>query len=53
VAWGTSYNVTVAESSMTWVDVSDAADISVYTRSELPESMPTTVTRSVISHRFL
>ncbi|MBO7261821.1 MAG: hypothetical protein J6U95_02680 [Alistipes sp.] len=54
VAWGTSYYVTVAESSMTWVDVNDATDISVYTRAELPEGLTTVATRSVVSNvRFL
>lgn len=54
VAWGASYYVTVADSSMTWVDVNDATDISVYTRAELPEDLTTIATRSVVSNvRFL
>ena len=54
VMWGASYYVSVAENSMTWVDVNDATDISVYTRSELPEGLTEVVTRSVVSSvRFL
>lgn len=54
VAWGASYYVTVAESSMTWVDVSDSADISVYTRSELPENLTTTRAGAIYGvERFL
>lgn len=54
VAWGASYYVTVAQSSMTWVDVSDSADISVYTRSELPENLTTTRAGAIYGvERFL
>lgn len=54
VAWGASYYVTVVDSSMTWVDVNDATDISVYTRAELPEGLFEVATRSVVSNvRFL
>jgi hypothetical protein len=54
VAWGSAYNVTITESSMTWVSVNDATDVSVYTRAELPEGLTTVATRSVVSNvRFL
>jgi hypothetical protein len=55
IAWGASYSVTVADDSMTWVDTADATDISVYTRSELPEGMTTTVKRASVAavERFL
>ena len=54
VMWGASYYVSVAENSMTWVDVNDATDISVYTRSELPEGLTEVVTRSMTNNiRFL
>ena len=54
VAWGTSYYISTTQSSMVWVDVADATDISVYTRSELPEGLTEVVTRSVVSSvRFL
>lgn len=47
VAWGASYSVTVSGDTMTWIATNDSADISVYTRSELPTDMPTEQTRSV------
>lgn len=54
VAWGSAYNVTITESSMIWVSVNDATDVSVYTRAELPEGLTTVATRSVVSNvRFL
>lgn len=37
VAWGASYNVTLGNETMTWVNTADSGDISVYTRTELPE----------------
>ena len=37
VAWGTSYYVTISDDTMTWVDVTDSSDISVYTRCTLPD----------------
>ena len=37
VAWGTSYYVTISGDTMTWVDVTDSSDISVYTRCTLPD----------------
>jgi hypothetical protein len=42
VAWGASYRYTLNNTSMTWTNTSDANDKSVYTRSELPESVATT-----------
>lgn len=54
VNWGASYTITVEEESMTWVDTSDATDISVYTRAELPTHMPTAPTRAASAKsRFL
>lgn len=54
VAWGSAYNVTITQSSMTWVSVNDATDVSVYTRAELPEGLIEVATRSVVSNvRFL
>lgn len=54
VAWGTTYNLTVAGDTMTWVSTIDSTDISVYTRSTLPTSMPTAPTRAMVtSERFL
>ena len=54
VNWGASYTITVKEESMTWVDTSDATDISVYTRAELPTHMPTAPTRTASAKsRFL
>ena len=44
VAWGATYNVSVdvEGDTMTWVDTADKSDISVYTRSDLPEDITTT-----------
>lgn len=42
VAWGASYYVSVEGETMTWEDTADSSDISVYTRSELPEDITTT-----------
>jgi hypothetical protein len=44
VAWGATYNVSVdvEGGTMTWRDTADSSDISVYTRSELPEDITTT-----------
>lgn len=44
VAWGATYyvNVDVEGNTMTWEDTADSSDISVYTRSELPEDITTT-----------
>lgn len=53
-AWGASYNVSVEGDTMTWVSTLDSADVSVYTRSELPQEMPTEPTRSAAcGKRFL
>ena len=55
VAWSASYGVVVDGDTMTWTDVADATDISVYTRSELPAGIPMSqseVTRST-AERFL
>lgn len=54
VAWGASYSVTAAGDTMTWIATNDSSDISVYTRSTLPTSMPTAPTRAATtSERFL
>lgn len=56
VAWSTSYSVALADNTMTWIDTTDSTDISVYTRSELPDSLPSTATattRSTVRKRFL
>ena len=54
VAWGASYNLAVAGDTMTWTATNDSADVSIYTRSSLPASMPTAPTRAVVpSERFL
>ncbi len=59
IEWRASYNVTIDGDSMTWTDTTDATDISVYSRVELPEELPqsssttqTSATRAV-SERFL
>ena len=55
VAWGAVYSVSVAGDTMTWVDTADATDISVYTRTTLPNSLPssTSATRAAASERYL
>lgn len=49
VAWGASYHVSIAADTMTWVDTTDPSDISVYTRSVLPQDIDTSSTRAVNS----
>lgn len=54
-AWGASYSFTIDGDTMTWTDTADATDISVYTRSELPDDINVeqpTATRSG-AERFL
>lgn len=54
VAWGASYNVLVAGDTMTWTATNDSSDVSIYTRSTLPTSMPTAPTRAATTaERFL
>ena len=54
VAWSTSYNLAVAEDTMTWTSTTDPEDVSIYTRSTLPTNMPTASTRAASSsERFL
>ncbi len=55
VAWGASYNVTLGNETMTWVNTADSGDISVYTRAELPEGFTPTQssTRTTNRVRFL
>lgn len=53
-AWATSYYLTVDGDAMTWVDSNDPTDISIYSRSELPEQIPTKDdTRAMTSTKFL
>ena len=52
--WSATYGVTVSGNTMTWVNSADADEVSVYTRSELPATMPVIPTRaSVVDNRFL
>ena len=37
VAWSTSYIVTIDGDTMTWVDIADSTDVSIYTRCTLPD----------------
>lgn len=55
VAWGASYNVTLGNETMTWVNTADSGDISVYTRAELPEGFTPaqSSTRTTNRVRFL
>lgn len=54
VAWGATYSLAIDGDTMTWVSTTDPTDVSVYTRSTLPTSMPTAPTRAVVvSERFL
>lgn len=49
VAWGSSYYITVEDSIMKWVDVASEDDVSIYTRADIPEHIPTIATRSVLN----
>lgn len=53
--WSTSYSITIGNDTMTWVAETDSSDVSVYTRCELPEGLPTStaITRSATGERFL
>ena len=56
VVWSASYSVALSgDDAMTWTNTADATDVSVYTRSELPDGI--SVTQSVAtrssSERFL
>lgn len=55
VAWGASYNVTLGNETMTWINTADSGDISVYTRAELPEGFTPaqSATRTSNRARFL
>ena len=39
VAWSASYGVAVDSDTMTWTNTADTTDISIYTRSELPNGI--------------
>ena len=54
IAWGASYTLSIAGDTMTWTATNDSSDVSIYTRSTLPASMPTAPTRATAtSERFL
>lgn len=54
VAWAHSYNVAVEGDTMTWTSTTDSREVSVYTRSELPDvTNPEIRTMSVGGKRFL
>ena len=54
VVWGSTYYLSIGSDTMTWTATNDATDISIYTRSTLPTSMPTAPTRAIVpSERFL
>lgn len=54
VAWGASYYLSIDSDTMTWTATNDSTDVSIYTRSTLPSSMPTAPTRAIApSERFL
>ena len=54
VAWGSAYYVTVDQDTMTWTSTEDSGDISVYTRSSLPDmTNPEIRTLSSSDKRFL
>lgn len=56
VAWSTAYSVALDGDTMTWIDTADSTDISVYTRSALPNGLSSTVTestRTALAERFL
>lgn len=54
-SWGASYYVTIEGDKMVWTDTADSTDISVYTRSTLPDGIPTTesVATRTTAERFL
>ena len=54
VAWAHSYNVVVAGDTMTWTSTTDSSDVSVYTRSTLPDvTNPEIRVMSECGKRFL
>lgn len=54
VAWAHSYNVVVAGDTMTWISTTDSSDVSVYTRSTLPDvTNPEIRVMSECGKRFL
>lgn len=54
LAWGASYLLSIDGDTMTWTVTTDSTDVSVYTRSTLPSSMPTAPTRALVpAERFL
>lgn len=55
-SWGASYYVTIDGDTMEWIATADSTDISVYTRTTLPDGLPTAeslATRTSSSERFL
>lgn len=56
VAWSANYSIAIAGDTMTWTDTVDSTDVSVYTRTELPNDLPTdesNATRTATAERFL
>lgn len=54
VTWSTSYSVAIDGDTMTWTDVNDSSDVSVYSRCTLPDFSTSATTRSQVSgNRFL
>ena len=54
VAWAHSYSVVVDGDTMIWTSTTDSSDVSVYTRSELPDvTNPEIRTMSESGKRFL
>lgn len=54
VAWAHSYNVVVAGDTMTWTSTMDSSEVSVYTRSTLPDvTNPEIMVMSECGKRFL
>ena len=55
IAWGASYSYTISEEHMTWTNIDDSGDVSVYERSTLPDGLSgfEQSTTRAISKRFL
>lgn len=54
VAWAHSYNVVVAGDTMTWTSTTDSSEVSIYTRSTLPDvTNPEVRVMSECGKRFL
>ena len=55
ISWGAAYYVTISGDKMTWTDTTDSSDVSVYTRTTLPDDIATTrmFNTTELSPRFL